>query len=272
MGPAGRYYFLNNVNVWLWGLYGNEEPSVWDVVQTNRKIPEIGGRLQLPVPKGEMGLTYHHRTADSRQLGELLERHQWSTYNKKPEDRLGLDGKWDVLLGLWFEASWTHKAKDLDILANQYLFNVGADYTFGLGNGLNMVLEHLVISQDVKSFEMDAPINRLLNTLKHSKMIAFKLAFRNLLGAGLRTWLIVAVLSFAYVVILFYIGMLSGWDRQGRRDTKEWEIGQGQLWHSAYDKYDLFSIQVANGLVDGEARKLTNERKLTPLIIVQGTA
>ncbi len=103
-------------------------------------------------------------------------------------------------------------------------------------------------------------------------MIAFKLAFRNLLGAGLRTWLIVAVLSFAYVVILFYNGMLSGWDRQGRRDTKEWEIGQGQLWHSAYDKYDLFSIQDAHGPVVGEAKKFTDKGKLTPVLIVQATA
>lgn len=158
-GLLGRYYFLNNMNVWVWGLYGNEEPSVWEVVQTNRKIPEFGGRLQVPVPKGEMGLTYHHRTADSRQLGDLLEQHEWSKYDKIPEDRIGLDGKWDVLLGLWFEASWTQKAKNLDILTNQHLFNVGADYTFGLGNGLNVVLEHLVISQDVKPFEIDSPVN-----------------------------------------------------------------------------------------------------------------
>lgn len=158
-GLLGRYYFLNNMNVWVWGLYGNEEPSVWEVVQTNRKIPEFGGRLQVPVPKGEMGLTYHHRTADSRQLGELLEQHQWSAYNKIPEERVGLDGKWDVVLGLWFEATWTHKARDLDIFTNQHLFNVGADYTFGVGNGLNVVMEHLVISQNKKAFAFDAPIN-----------------------------------------------------------------------------------------------------------------
>jgi len=103
-------------------------------------------------------------------------------------------------------------------------------------------------------------------------MIAFKLAFRNLLGAGLRTWLIVAVLSFAYVVILFYNGMLSGWDRQGRRDTKAWEIGQGQFWHPTYDKYDVFSIQDAHGSVKGEAKKLVDEGKLTPVLIVQATA
>ena len=158
-GLLGRYYLLNNMNVWIWGLYGNEEPSVWEMVQTNKEIPEIGGRIQIPVPKGEMGLTYHHRTADSRQLGELLEQDQWRGYNKIPEERIGLDGKWDVVLGLWFETTWTHKAKDLDIFTNQHLFNLGADYTFGIGNGLNVVMEHLVISQDIKPFEFDSPVN-----------------------------------------------------------------------------------------------------------------
>jgi len=41
-------------------------------------------------------------------------------------------------------------------------------------------------------------------------MVSLKLALRNLLGAGLRTWLNVAVLSFAFVVIVFYNGMLDG--------------------------------------------------------------
>ena len=45
-------------------------------------------------------------------------------------------------------------------------------------------------------------------------MLAIKLAFKNLLGAGLRTWLNVTVLSIAFVIIVFYNGMLDGWNRQ----------------------------------------------------------
>jgi hypothetical protein len=59
-------------------------------------------------------------------------------------------------------------------------------------------------------------------------MLAFKLAFKNLMGAGLRTWLNVSVLSFAFIIIIFYNGMIDGWNRQSRRDTLEWETGQGQ--------------------------------------------
>ena len=62
-------------------------------------------------------------------------------------------------------------------------------------------------------------------------MLAFKLAFKNLMGAGLRTWLNVSVLSFAFVIIVFYNGMIDGWNRQSRIDTSEWETGNGQFWH-----------------------------------------
>lgn len=103
-------------------------------------------------------------------------------------------------------------------------------------------------------------------------MIALKLAFRNLLGAGLRTWLNVFVLSFAYVLIIFWNGMLNGWDRQGSRDTVDWEAGKGQLWHPAYDKYDIFSVQDAHAPVIGEVKQLADQGKLTPMLYVPATA
>lgn len=103
-------------------------------------------------------------------------------------------------------------------------------------------------------------------------MIALKLAFRNLLGAGLRTWLNVFVLSFAYVLIIFWNGMLNGWDRQGSRDTVDWEAGKGQLWHPAYDKYDIFSVQDAHAHITGEVKQLVDQGKLTPMLYVPATA
>lgn len=103
-------------------------------------------------------------------------------------------------------------------------------------------------------------------------MLAFKLAFKNLIGAGLRTWLNVSVLSFAFVVIVFYNGMLDGWNRQGRNDTVEWETGNGQYWHPLYDRYDPFSLQDAHAPVTGEAAKLVKENQLTPILITQATA
>ncbi|MDY0333828.1 MAG: hypothetical protein RBR47_02630, partial [Bacteroidales bacterium] len=59
--------------------------------------------------------------------------------------------------------------------------------------------------------------------------LSFRLAYRNLMGAGLRTWLNVGVLSFAFVVIIFYRGLIDGWNQQARRDSIAWEYGHGHL-------------------------------------------
>jgi len=102
-------------------------------------------------------------------------------------------------------------------------------------------------------------------------MIAIKLAFKNLLGAGLRTWLNVAVLSFAFVLIIFYNGMIDGWNRQGLKDTKDWEIGQGQFWHPDYDKYDPYTIQDAHNLLSEKVNTEIKKGNLTPILIAQTT-
>ncbi len=103
-------------------------------------------------------------------------------------------------------------------------------------------------------------------------MLAFKLAFKNLMGAGLRTWLNVSVLSFAFVVIVFYNGMIDGWNRQARKDTKEWETGAGQYWVPGYDRYDPLTFQDAHLPVSDEIKAEVNQKKLVPVLVVQATA
>lgn len=102
-------------------------------------------------------------------------------------------------------------------------------------------------------------------------MIALKLAFRNLIGAGLRTWLNVAVLSFAFVLMIFYNGMIDGWNRQGRNDTQDWEIGEGQYWNPGYDKYDAYTIQDAHQPISGEVIEMIGKGELTPILLSQAT-
>ncbi len=103
-------------------------------------------------------------------------------------------------------------------------------------------------------------------------MLALKLAFKNLLGAGLRTWLNVSVLSFAFVLIIFFNGMIDGWNRQGRKDTIAWETGKGQFWHPEYDRFDPYTIQASNGLMSDEILKETESKRLVPILVVQATA
>jgi hypothetical protein len=145
-GALGRYYFLNNANIWLWTLIGNEKTRGFDALETDKKIPEYGGRIQYPVPKGEIAFSYHHRTANSIGLEGIPQ------YKEIPENKFGIDGKWDVTVGLWFEATYSRKAKDIGQLTNQTLLNIGSDYTFGIGNGLNVVAEHLISSFDENAF------------------------------------------------------------------------------------------------------------------------
>jgi hypothetical protein len=152
-GLLGRYYFISNVNIWVWGLYGNEGPKSWEIGKTDKRIPEFGGRLQLPVPRGETALSFHHRNVDIQPLLDYL------PYDNLPESRIGLDGKWDVEVGLWFEAVWIKKQRDLDLLTHQQIINLGIDYTFGIGNGLNVVAEHLLFSPDRNAFEFIQPIH-----------------------------------------------------------------------------------------------------------------
>jgi putative ABC transport system permease protein len=103
-------------------------------------------------------------------------------------------------------------------------------------------------------------------------MLALKLAFKNLMGAGLRTWLNVSVLSFAFVIIIFYNGMIDGWNRQSRLDTQEWETGYGQFWHPEYDRYDAYTIKDAHAPVSEEIQTEVNKKNLAPVLIAQATA
>ena len=102
-------------------------------------------------------------------------------------------------------------------------------------------------------------------------MLALKLAYRNLMGARLRTWLNVFVLSFAFVVIIWNKGILNGWDEQARRDTIEWEIGGGQYWQENYDPYDPFSFEDSHARLADATERAVAAGKLTPVLISPAT-
>lgn len=102
-------------------------------------------------------------------------------------------------------------------------------------------------------------------------MIIPRLALRNLLGAGLKTWLNVVVLSFSFVAIIFTQGLYKGLDEQASRAMVDTECGGGQYWIEAYDPFDPFSLQDAHGKLAGEMETLVESGKATPILIVQGT-
>lgn len=152
-GILGRYFFLNNANIWLWGLYGNDKTRGWEVLSTDKGKPEYGGRIQYPLLNGQFALTYHHRSIDLQRSGipEIL-----ITNEQSSENKFGIDGKWDAVVGLWFEGVITKKKLAIiDITipgiidANQFKYqqmvNTGIDYTFDIGNGLYGAAEYFTM-------------------------------------------------------------------------------------------------------------------------------
>jgi putative ABC transport system permease protein len=102
-------------------------------------------------------------------------------------------------------------------------------------------------------------------------MIAFKLAYKNLMGAGLRTLLIVFVLSLAYVLIVYMNGLYQGWDRQARIESIAWEVADGQYWQDLYDPYDAMTLSDAHAPVPVELEAKAAAGKTVPILITQAT-
>lgn len=102
-------------------------------------------------------------------------------------------------------------------------------------------------------------------------IMAFQLAIRNLLGAGLRTWLNVIVLSFSFVVIIWHKGLLDAWDNQAIYEMVRWETGGGQYWQENYDPFDPFTLQDSHGKIPDELGAASMNGEAAPVLITQGT-
>jgi ABC-type lipoprotein release transport system permease subunit len=96
--------------------------------------------------------------------------------------------------------------------------------------------------------------------------LAFQLAYKNLMGAGLRTWLNVGILAFSFIVIIFFNGYLEGWNLQAQRENINWEYGHGQLRYHTYDPLDPFTLTDAHGKLNR-----AGDANLSPILIRQGS-
>lgn len=139
-GLLGKYFFENNGSIWAWGLIGNNKRKGWEFNPSEQWKPEYGGRLEMPVLKGEMALS-----SNFRQVHTLIPySSRMNDYLMLHESRIGLDGKWDLGFGLWFESSTTITQKNKVLTPHfQDMWNAGIDYTFPLGNGLGATIEYL---------------------------------------------------------------------------------------------------------------------------------
>jgi hypothetical protein len=103
------------------------DDSDTQLLETRRSTVAGGGRIQLPLGRGELALTGHTR---------LLK-------DSGRENRIALDGSWDLGVGLWFESLLQHN-ENVEQAPWSSLTCCGLDYTFDWGNGLHLLSELLV--------------------------------------------------------------------------------------------------------------------------------
>ena len=103
-------------------------------------------------------------------------------------------------------------------------------------------------------------------------MLLLKTAIKNILGAGNRTWLNVAVLSFTFVLMTLFNGIVDGWTNDAVVASRAWETGAGQFWHGEYDRYDIFTLQDAHGKIPETFTSCLSDQSLTPVLVIQAAA
>ena len=101
-------------------------------------------------------------------------------------------------------------------------------------------------------------------------MLIPKLAFRNIVGAGLRTWLNVIVLSIAFVAIIWTQGMIDGMSNQAMTALIDTEYGGGQFWQQEYDPYDPLTLEDAHAPLSESLNDLVAKGQATPVLITSG--
>ena len=102
-------------------------------------------------------------------------------------------------------------------------------------------------------------------------MTSIKLALRNLIGAGLRTWLSVFILAFILILIIWQYGVIDGWDKMAVRDMIAWEIGNGQIWTEGYDPYDPFTLEDSHRPLPQSFREEVQKGNMAPILITQAS-
>ena len=216
-GLLSRIYFLNNANIWFWILYGNNRLKGWEIIPARNNTPEFGGRIQIPAGPGEMAISFHRRIQAV-----------WKT----AENRIALDGRWDIEIGIWFEMMLLQQYNPAAAIY-QTMGTVGADYTWSIGNGLYSQMEHFTV--------------HLSNRLP---------------GAGMTRKFTALLLSYPFGLfdqftsILFYDWHEDSWYRflRWQRSYDDWQIHLIGFWNPV--QFQLIQFRADQSLFMGKGVQL----------------
>lgn len=102
-------------------------------------------------------------------------------------------------------------------------------------------------------------------------MVILKLAYKNIIGAGLRTWLNAIVLSFSYIAIIWTQGFYQGMNEQLSREMIDWEVGGGQFRQENYDPYDPFMLEDSHERIPDFLKEKISRSEAAPILIRPAT-
>ena len=101
-------------------------------------------------------------------------------------------------------------------------------------------------------------------------MMVFKLALKNLISAGLRTWLTAFVLALTLGFMIFMQGLMAGMLDEMSTIRLNEEIAGGQIWNEKYDPFDPAVLGEANGEIPENLRNMIEKGDACPLLILPG--
>ena len=99
----------------------------------------------------------------------------------------------------------------------------------------------------------------------------FNLAMKNLIGAGMRTWLNVFVTAISFFMIIFISGMYDGMRSHAKQVTIDTEVAGGAYWHPEYDPLDPFSYEDAHGIPPKEINDLIKNKNAFSILVSQAS-
>ncbi len=102
-------------------------------------------------------------------------------------------------------------------------------------------------------------------------MMLFHLALKNLIGAGLRTWLNVFVTALSFFMIIFISGMYDGMRKHAKQVTIDTEVAGGSYWHPEYEPLDPFTFEDAHAQPPAFIQKAIQKQQAFPVLVSQAS-
>jgi putative ABC transport system permease protein len=99
----------------------------------------------------------------------------------------------------------------------------------------------------------------------------FKIALKNVLAVGIRTWLNTFILVLTMLTIVLLQGLYSGMLTQITHNRITEELGQGQFWHENYDPFDPLTLSDSHAEIPTPLQGAVRKREAVPVLMVAGS-